>query len=92
MSQFIKCDVCDLYFNITRSKLKISDGICTECATSDKLRIPVLILKRVQKRNNANCLSDFEEFTLYYSKLLDNFHSDDRVMKQLKRKLRRKFE
>lgn len=87
------CDVCDLFF-LSKPKIKknICDNICYNCATSDKLRIPILILKRVQKKRGISKLSNFEDFMLYHSEILDYISCDDSVIKHLRRKLRQKFE
>lgn len=87
------CDVCDLFFLVNlQIKQNICDNICHSCATSDKLRIPILILKRIEKKNNCSNLSSYELFMLYHSEILETIRCEDKVIKQLKRKLQRKFQ
>lgn len=91
MPRFNQCQVCDIYFDTLHATSAYPD-ICDECTLRDQLRVPLLILRRVREKGNTNCLSRFEMFELWHSRVLDTLNPHDTFIKRLKRKLRRRFE
>lgn len=91
-AQFIKCDICDLYYDKDEhANSQGYHGICKECGDHDKMRNPMRILNRIKRRRTYRILSSFELFELYQSGLLETMSNGDHLLKHLRRKLHRKF-
>lgn len=92
---YFKCCVCDCRLCIVCFESDC-DSVCTECLKQDKLKHPVLLLKKVQRAQSVAVLSDFEQFTLYYSDILKTNIPKrlirSRLLRSLKRLLVNKFE
>lgn len=80
----VKCEICSVYFSFVRNTFPYA---CLECRLSEKFLIPILILERLYDKRNINCMSKYEQATLFESNLCDYIHNDGGFARRVKRKL-----